>query len=79
MKWFMFVCLVVGGIGIAIASCGPKNDFCPTRNPDMNDLACHPNFDAMTGTGGTMGLMCDGPQVLCPNGGPIRCSLSECP
>ena len=33
MKWFLSVCALVAGIGVAVASCGPKEDFCPTTNP----------------------------------------------
>ena len=75
MKWFLSVCLVVAGIGIVIASCGPQQTFCPTTNPDPMDLSCHPNNDAATGMGGMMMSMCDGPQYAC--NGVIQCT--PCP
>ena len=80
MKWFLSVCLVVAGIGIVIASCGPQKDFCPTNptNPP-GDFSCHPNNDAVTGMGGMMMSMCDGPQILCPDHVTIKCSLADCP
>jgi hypothetical protein len=80
MKWFLTVCAIAGGIGVALASCGPEKAFCPTTNPDPTDLSCHPNQDAMA-TGGEMGSMCDGPEVVCPgtSGQVKKCSFAECP
>jgi hypothetical protein len=59
MKWFLSVCGLVAGVAIAVASCGPKEDFCPTTNPDPMDFTCHGNNDAMS-MGGTSGGLCDG-------------------
>jgi len=81
MKWFLSVCAVVAGLAIAVASCGPKETYCPTTNPDPTDLTCHANIDAQPGMGGQTGGMCDGPEVVCPgtNGMVKKCSFAECP
>ena len=81
MKWFLSACALAVGLGLAVASCGPQRDFCPTTNPDMTDFSCHANNDAvsMGGTGG--GSLCDGgSEVVCPGtDGLHKCSMSECP
>ena len=43
MKWFLSVFALLAGMAIVAASCGPKEHFCPTTNPDPNDFTCHPN------------------------------------
>jgi hypothetical protein len=81
MKWFLSVCALVAGLGIAAASCGPKQDFCPTTNPDPTDFTCHANNDAtsMGGQGGG-GLGCDGPEMVCGDTAHTHvCKLSDCP
>ena len=68
MKWFLSVCALLAGIAIAAASCGPKEHFCPVRNPDPSDWTCHANNDATSGTGGQSQGMCDGALVyICNN------------
>jgi len=60
MKWFLSVCALLVGVGIAVASCGPQTDFCPTTNPDPTDLTCHGNNDASSMGGTSGGGLCDG-------------------
>jgi len=80
MKWFLSVCVLAVGIAIAGASCGPKEHFCPTTNPNPDDFSCHANFDAMGGMGGSAMSKCDsGAQMLCSDGKTIVCDLADCP
>jgi len=81
MKWFFSVCGLVVGIGIAVASCGPQQAFCPTGNPDPTDLTCHANNDASSMAGTSGGGVCDGgSEVICPGtDGLHKCSMAECP
>ena len=67
MKWFLTVVAFAGIIGVMGASCGPQRDFCPTTNPDPNDLFCHGNTDAAAGgQGGQDPGVCDGgPRYIC--------------
>ena len=81
MKWFLSACALAAGLGLAVASCGPQRDFCPTTNPDMTDFSCHANNDAvsMGGTGG--GSLCDGTaEIVCSDPAHTHvCKQSDCP
>jgi hypothetical protein len=80
MKWFLSVLALASVAALGMGSCGPEQTFCPTTNPDQNDLTCHENFDAATGMGGQNQGPCDGASyVICPNGGGQKCSFAECP
>ena len=81
MKWFLTVFVLAGIIGVMGASCGPQRDFCPSTNPDPNDLFCHGNTDAAVGgQGGQNQGPCDGASyVICSDGVTKKCSFSECP
>jgi hypothetical protein len=76
MKWFLGVCAFIGVVGIGLASCGPKKDFCPTKPPDF--ICFFEDGGPMGGAGGQDQGPCDGgPQMFCQNGTPV-CSLSQC-
>jgi hypothetical protein len=75
MKWFLGVCAFVGVVGIGLASCGPKKDFCPTKT---DNICFFEDGGPMGGAGGQDQGPCDGgPQLFCQNGMPV-CSLSQC-
>lgn len=80
MKWFLCVCSLLAGLAIAAASCGPKEHFCPTTNPNPDDFTCHANNDATSGMGGQSQGPCDGASyVICSDGVTQKCSFAECP
>jgi hypothetical protein len=77
MKWFLGVCALAGIVGIAVASCGPQKDFCPSTS----DNTCHfEDGSAMGGMGGQDLGPCDGgTPIICLNGGAKVCKMSDCP
>ena len=78
MKWFLTVLALVAVAAVGLGSCGPQRNFCPTTNPNEDDLTCHENFDAQTGMGGQNQGPCDGAaQVVCSDG-TRKCSFAEC-
>ena len=79
MKWFLLVCLLAGGLGIAAASCGPKKDFCPTKPPDF--ICFFEDGGPMGGAGGQNVGKCDGQAVIhCGDPADTQvCKQSDCP
>jgi hypothetical protein len=75
MKWFLGVCAFVSVVGIALASCGPQRDFCPTKPENL----CHFDDGGPGGGGGGPDQgPCDGASFILCNGKPV-CGASTCP
>jgi hypothetical protein len=75
MKWFLSVCVLAGAAAVLSSSCGPKQNFCPTK-PEYSCL----DYDAGSagGAGGQDQGPCDGAsQVICSDG-TRKCSFAEC-
>jgi hypothetical protein len=68
MKWFLIVCALAAGLGVAAVSCGPQKEFCPTTNTntDPNDFTCHARFDAVNM--GNDAETCEVGLTVCPGG-----------